>query len=102
MSYMFSHCSSLKSINLSSFNTTNVNNMYRMFEFCSSLELIDLSSFNTTNINNMKTIFFGCNSLKKEKENIKINNKVYKQLKEIENMEIIDYSKLFNLFFEKD
>ena len=36
-SYMFSHCSSLESIDLSSFNTTNVTNMNSMFSFCSSL-----------------------------------------------------------------
>ena len=45
---MFSVCSSLKSINLSSFNTNNVNNMREMFNYCSCLESIDLSSFNTT------------------------------------------------------
>ena len=70
-SYMFSECSSLNSIDLSSFNTTNVNNMSFMFDGCSSLKSIDLSSFNTTNVNNMKSMFFNCSYLKKE--NIKIN-----------------------------
>ena len=36
--YMFYKCSSLQSINLSSFNTTNVEYMYGMFEGCSSLK----------------------------------------------------------------
>ena len=108
MSSMFSDCSSLKSIDLSSFNTTNVNNMCQMFSVCSSLKSIDLSSFNTTNVNNMGYMFFGCSSLKSidlssfnttnvnnmygmfwscpflSKENIKINNKNDKLLKEIE------------------
>jgi len=63
-SFMFSSCSSLRSIDLSSFNTTKVNNMNHMFNGCSSLETIDLSSFNTTNIKNMNGMFSGCSSLK--------------------------------------
>ena len=62
--YMFYGCSSLQSINLSSFNTTNVNNMSGMFCYCSSLQSIDLSLFNTTNVNNMSGMFSRCTSLK--------------------------------------
>ena len=36
-SYMFNECSSLTSLNLSNFNTNNVNNMSYMFNECSSL-----------------------------------------------------------------
>ena len=68
---MFNFCSSLKSIDLSSFNTSNVKNMKYMFCDCYSLESIDLSSFNTSNVNNMSYMFYKCCSLKKE--NIKIN-----------------------------
>ena len=52
-SFMYSDCSSLQSINSSSFNTTNVEDMSEMFFLCSSLQSIDLSSFNTTNVKNM-------------------------------------------------
>ena len=79
--YMFYECSSLKSIDLSSFNTTNVNNMESMFYKCSSLISIDLSTFNTTNVENMSSMFFGCSSLKRE--NIRINNKDDKLLSQI-------------------
>ena len=68
---MFDGCSSLISIDLSSFNTTNVKHMSFMFSWCSSLISIDLSSFNTTNVNNMWGMFDRCSSLKKE--NVKIN-----------------------------
>ena len=61
---MFYGCSSLKSINLSSFNSTNVNNMKCMFCKCSSLESINLSSFNTINVKSMECMFYGCSSLK--------------------------------------
>ena len=35
MSYMFAGCSSLKELNLSNFNTTNVTDMRNMFSGCS-------------------------------------------------------------------
>ena len=69
---MFRELSSLKSIDLSSFNTTNVKDMSCMFYGCSSLQSIDLSSFNTTNVKNMSWMFYGCSSLKKE--NVKISS----------------------------
>ena len=63
MRYMFAGCSSLQSINLSSFNTTNVKDMSNMFAECSSLQSIDLSSFNTSNVKNMSGMFNRCSSL---------------------------------------
>ena len=57
---LFSDCEALQSINLSSFNTTNVNNMFNMLAGCTFLQLIDLSSFNTTNVKNMSHMFQGC------------------------------------------
>ena len=77
-SFMFYWCSSLKSIDLSSFNTSNVNNMSYMFSWCESLKSIDLSSFNTSNVNNMSYMFYWCRSLKSidlsSFNTIKINN----------------------------
>ena len=55
MSYMFSGCSSLKSLNLSSFNTNNVKDMECLFVRCSSLQLLDLSLFNESNIIDIKS-----------------------------------------------
>ena len=63
-SFMFFWCSSLKFIDLSSFNTNKVNDMSSMFDCCKSLESIDLSSFDTSNVNNMSHMFFSCSSLK--------------------------------------
>ena len=63
-SYMFKGCSSLESIDLSSFNTNNITNMSGMFSGCSSLKSIDLSSFNTNNVTDMSCMFIGCFSLK--------------------------------------
>ena len=69
-SSMFSGCDSLKSINLSSFNTSKTTNMGNMFEGCSSLININLSSFNTCNTTNMAFMFKGCSSL----TNINLSN----------------------------
>ena len=55
--------SSLKTIDLSSFNTSNVINMSHMFCGCGNLESIDLSSFNTKNVINMNSMFYKCKSL---------------------------------------
>ena len=57
MSGMFAGCSSLTSLNLSNFNTNNVNNMSFMFAGCSSLTSLNLSNFNTNNVNNMSNMF---------------------------------------------
>lgn len=43
---MFYNCSSLTSLNLSSFDTSNVTSMYGMFYECYKLSSLDLSSFN--------------------------------------------------------
>jgi len=64
MSGMFGGCSSLKSIDLSSLNTTKVNDMSGMFMNCFSLESINLSSINTTNVKDMSHMFCKCFSLK--------------------------------------
>ena len=63
MNCMFNNCDLLKSIDLSSFNTSNVTKMYNMFSNCSSLQSINLSSFNTTNVENMSYMFYECSSL---------------------------------------
>ena len=63
MSYMFSDCKSLTSLNLSSFKTANVTNMSYMFYYCKSLTSLNLSSFNTANVTDMSGMFRRCTSL---------------------------------------
>ena len=60
---VFYRCSSLRSLDLSNFNTSNVTNMGNMFDGCSSLTNLDLSSFNTSNVTKMSNMFYGCSSL---------------------------------------
>ena len=63
MSYMFYECSSLTSLDLSSFNTSKVTDMYCMFPECTGLTSLDLSSFNTANVTNMEDMFNSCFNL---------------------------------------
>ena len=63
MSIMFYNCSSLQSLNLSSFNTAAVTNMSSMFRNCYSLQSLNLSSFNTAAVTNMSSMFYNCSSL---------------------------------------
>lgn len=61
-----SGCTSLTSVDFSDFKiyTGNLVSMYGMFENCSSLESLDISSFNTSEVRNMRRMFFGCTNLK--------------------------------------
>jgi surface protein len=61
---MFSECKSLKSLNVSTFNTYKVYDMRGMFSDCSSLESLDVSSLITKNVEDMCAMFSRCTSLK--------------------------------------
>ena len=60
---MFRDCSSLKSLNVSNFNTANVTDMASMFYHCSALTSLDVSNFNTANVTDMSAMFSNCSSL---------------------------------------
>ena len=83
MNSMFRDCSLLTSINLSNFNTNNVNNMGYMFCGCSSLTSINLSNFNTNNVTNMADMFSYCSSL----TSINLSNFNCDKIKETTEME---------------
>ena len=63
MSYMFSNCESLTSLDLSTFNTSKVTSMAVMFWGCTNLTSLDLSSFNTSNVTSMQSMFGHSNNL---------------------------------------
>ena len=75
MKYMFYGCSSLRELNISNFNTNNVDNMSYMFFRCSSLEELDLSNFNFNNVYDVDYMFYGCSD--------KLKNKIKEQNKNI-------------------
>ena len=63
MSYMFFKCSALTSLDLKNFKTARVKHMYYMFSGCSALTSLDLTNFNTTNVTYMYNMFDGCSAL---------------------------------------
>ena len=68
MESMFSSCKSLESVNVSSFDTSNVEYVGHMFAFCSKLKTIYVGSlFNLNKLNtqgaNTYFMFDGCTAL---------------------------------------
>ena len=60
---MFSACSSLESLDLSSFDTRNVEDMSAMFWNCTNLKTLNITNFNTVEVRDMSAMFNGCKSL---------------------------------------
>ena len=60
ISQMFDCYGYLTSIDLSNFNTENVNYMSYLFNQCGSFTRLNLSNFNTQNVTDMGFMFFGC------------------------------------------
>ena len=65
MDYMFQDCTSLATIDVSHFDTSNVGNMRGMFDTCYSLTSLDLTNFVTSNVSDMSDMFNQCASLKR-------------------------------------
>jgi surface protein len=60
MSWMFSYCTSLTSLDLSSINTSKVTEMKSMFYGSSYVKILDLRSFNTSKVTDMSYMFASC------------------------------------------
>ena len=84
MSYMFFYCTKLKKLNLSNINTKKVKNMYSMFYYCLNLIELDLSSFDTSQVNNMSCMFTKCVNLN------------YLNLSKFNTQNVIDMTKMFS------
>lgn len=63
MTYMFSNCSSLTSLDVSHFDTSKVTDMGNMFYNCSKLTILDLIGWNTSKVTNMNSMFYNCSKL---------------------------------------
>ena len=62
--YMFNKCKYIKSIDLSSFDSSNVTNMSYMFSECFNLEKINITNLNVDNVIDMSYMFNKCYELK--------------------------------------
>lgn len=64
MVWMFRMCYKLKSLDISNFDTSKCVYFYYMFEGCSELENLELGNLNTENVINFEGMFTGCKKLK--------------------------------------
>ena len=63
LSYMFSGCTALETVNTTDWDTSNVRTMVSAFYNCTSLETLNLSSFDTSGVIQMYNMFWGCTNL---------------------------------------
>ena len=63
MAYFFYKMNNLQSLNLSSFNTDKTTDMTGMFAYVNSLKKLDLSNFNTSKATNMSVMFHSMSNL---------------------------------------
>ena len=60
MNGMFEGCENLKELDLSNFDTSKVKDMSYMFNGCRALSYLNLSNFDTNKVRNMGYMFNGC------------------------------------------
>ncbi len=60
MHHMFGKCSSLITLDLSSFDTSWVEDMGYMFAECESLKTLDLGHFDTSHVTSLDALFCNC------------------------------------------
>ena len=71
MNGVFQGCSKLSSVDISSFDTSNVYTMVDMFNGCAELNEVDLTNFDMNKIVHINRMFDGCPKL--SHHGIKIN-----------------------------
>ena len=79
MSYMFSGCTSLETMDISGFDTSSVETMRAMFTKCSSLKTVNLGKISTKNLKSIDFIFSQCGSLESvDFSGLDLSNVAYK------------------------
>ena len=98
MGSLFRKCHNLKSLNLSSFNTSNVENMELMFYNTERIEQIyGIENFDTSKVENMNMMFSYCNRLK----HLDISNFKLNAIKNKNYYGIIHKCNIDNLIYDK-
>ena len=59
MRYLFSNCRSLVNLDVRGLNTSSVTDICGMFSSCSSIDILDLSNFDMSNVTNISSMFSG-------------------------------------------
>ena len=63
MCMIFYFCKKLESINVSGWDTSNVTDMSYAFYGCENLKSLDMSGWDTSNVKDMQVIFYSCDNL---------------------------------------
>ena len=63
MGAMFAGCSNLKELDVENLKTENVKSMTEMFKGCSKLTQLNVTNFNTSNVTEMANMFSNCTSI---------------------------------------
>ena len=63
MSYLFYECNALTQLDLSNWDTENIQYMIATFDGCNNLTELNCSTWNTSRVYNMQLAFYNCNSL---------------------------------------
>ena len=107
MSYMFSSCKSLTSLDVTKFDTRNVTTMEGMFSSCSKLPSLDVTNFNTVNVKNMMKMFAGCKALTSldvtnfNSENVTNMNRMFYKCSKLTSLDVSNFNtkKVTNMSF---
>ena len=97
IAYMFSGCSSLTSLDVSKWDTSNVTSMSAMFNGCSALTSLDVSKWDTSNVTNMNEMFNGCSALtsldvsKWDTSNVTNMNEMFQHIDSIQSLDISNF-----------
>ena len=98
MRLMFSSCTSLETLDLSSFNTEKVTSMATMFENSKNLRSIKLpKGFIGSSVTNLKATFSGCESLTEldlsgsNSENVKEMNEMFYGCRALSKLDLTDF-----------
>ena len=63
ISYLFYECNALTQLDLSNWDTSNIQYMVATFDGCNNLTELNCSTWNTSKVYNMQLAFYNCNSL---------------------------------------
>ena len=98
---MFSDCSWMKELDISSFKTDNLQTIEKMFSYCISLKYIKFSPFfKTKNVISMSRMFYECYTLKEldlssfTSENLKDCSDMFNSCYELEKLNLSKF--IFN------
>ena len=95
---MFDDCKSLEDIDVSHFDTANVENMAQMFSCCRAINNLDLSNFNTSKVFTMFAMFDSCQALSNlnvsnfDTTRVKYMGCMFKDCKNLQNLNISSFN----------